>query len=1009
MEQESGERYWLDQPLDWLVNWNWEKGTYLVLAVLAFFSRLYMLGVRSMSHDESLHVVYSYNLYAGKGYQHSPMMHGPLLFHLNALAYFLFGDTDFTSRLVPALLGIALVLLPIAFRRWIGRLGAISVAFLLLISPSVVYYSRYIRHDIYAIVAFIALLWYAFRYLEEQKPKYLVGVAVSLAFSLITKEVAFIYGAILGSYLVILAVRDVIRGGDVLQELSDSPPFQLAVMLFALVLPLTTPFIVQGVLHANPVDYSQAGIIRSATIFVPLLVVSLAVGYVLLKERFWLPALLYYTILVLFFTTFFTNYQGIGTGFVGSLGYWLVQQGVRRGSQPWYYYLLLVPLYEFLPLTLGLGGIVAWVSGRPLREEREPHLTWADYSYRRNFITFLVYWVFLTFIIYTWAGEKMPWLIIHFAVPLSLLGGWFVGRMLMRLDWKKVKKEGGLWWLLVVPLFLYFIDRLWTVRPFAGRHVAQLQATIQWVVVLGLFVVAAWYLLLKGQAMGGRLATRLSFLAIIAFLSVYTMHVSWRAAFINYDNVKESIVYAHATPDIKRVMGEITAISQRLYGDNSIKVPYDDDSTWPLEWYLRHFPNKLYYGAQPNKDTFKDAPVAIVGSKNLGKAEPYLKRDYYRFKYRLIWWPLEGYKGLTWSSLWADLHDPAWRGRFWDAVLHRKYQHKLSDWPLRHDFYLFIRKDIARQMWDMGTATLGSQEVKLPEQSAYDKVTRTLQARHQIGIGQLNHPRDVAAAPDGTIYVADSSNNRIVHFDAQGKLLNTWGQKGTGSGEFNEPWGIVVDKKGNVYVADTWNHRVQKFDANGKFLKMWGYAAMTGGKLVNPGAFFGPRALAFAKDGNLLVVDTGNKRVETFTPGGDFLAQYGGVGAGPGQFDEPVGIAVDQEGNIYVADTWNHRVEVFTKDFTYRREWSVEGWDSQSVVNKPYLAVAKNGDVYVTDPENYRVLVFSANGKIKAVFGNYGTDAASFKLPNGIAVDGKGQIWVADADNSRVLAFPLLP
>jgi len=1009
MEQTQEKQYWLDRPLIWLVEWNWEKGAYLLIAIAALFSRLYMLGARAMSHDESLHVVYSYNLFAGKGYEHSPMMHGPLLFHLNALAYFLFGDTDFTSRLVPALLGVALVLLPIAFRRWIGRWGALSVAVLLLISPSVTYYSRYIRHDIYAAVAFVALLWFVFRYLEEQKDKYLVGVAVSLAFGLITKEVAFIYGAIIGSYLALLAVRDVIRSRDIKRLVTDSAPFDLVVLLFVLVLPMLTPFLIQGLLHAKPDDYSRAGIIRAATIFVPLLLISLFAGYSLLRSRFWLPVLLFYTILVLFFTTFFTNYQGIGTGFVGSLGYWLVQQGVRRGSQPWYYYLLLVPLYEFLPLTLSIGGIVAWFLRRPRPDEQEPNVVQAPYSQRLDFITFLVYWIFLTYAMYTWAGEKMPWLLMHFALPLSMLGGWFLGRMITRLNWSKARQAGALWWFLLFPLFLYFLDRLFLDRPFAGRHIGQLQGTIQWIIILGMVIVAGWYLLRKSLFLGADTALQLSFLSLIAFLGIYTTHVTWRAAFINYDNAKESLVYAHGTPDIKRVMNEIEAISQRLYGDNSIKVPYDDDSTWPLEWYLRHYPNKLYYAADPTRDTFKDAPVAVVGSKNLKKAEPYLKEDYYRFKYRLIWWPLEGYKGLTWSSLWKDWHDKAWRGRFWDAVLHRKFQYQLSDWPLRHDFYLFIRKDIARKMWDMGSVTLGSQEVVPPEQSAYDKATRTVQAIRQIGAGQLNHPRDVAAAPDGTLYVADSGHHRIVHFDAQGKVLAAWGKKGNGQGEFNEPWGIAVDKNGDVYVADTWNHRVQKFSADGEFLKAWGVASMTGGKLTNPGTFFGPRALAFAADGNLLVVDTGNKRVEEFSPNGAFLAQFGGIGAGAGQFDEPVGIAVDKNGNIYVADTWNKRVQVFDKKFNYLRDWSVEGWDSQSVVNKPYLAVAANGDVYVTDPEGYRVLVFYNNGKIKAVFGGYGNDNTSFGLPNGIAIDRQGRVWVADADNNRLMAFPEIP
>ncbi|MCS7040545.1 MAG: hypothetical protein NZP34_13140, partial [Caldilineales bacterium] len=57
---------------------DWEKLAWIVLLVVAFGLRLYDVGARTMSHDESLHTTYSYNLYKGIGYQHDPLMHGPL-------------------------------------------------------------------------------------------------------------------------------------------------------------------------------------------------------------------------------------------------------------------------------------------------------------------------------------------------------------------------------------------------------------------------------------------------------------------------------------------------------------------------------------------------------------------------------------------------------------------------------------------------------------------------------------------------------------------------------------------------------------------------------------------------------------------------------------------------------------------------------------------------------------------------------------------------------------------
>src|SRR5574338_88086 len=83
----------------------WEVAIVTVLAVVALFSRLWLLGARVMSHDESLHVYYSWLLATGKGFAHNPMMHGPFLFEATALMNVLFGAGDFTSRLVPVILG----------------------------------------------------------------------------------------------------------------------------------------------------------------------------------------------------------------------------------------------------------------------------------------------------------------------------------------------------------------------------------------------------------------------------------------------------------------------------------------------------------------------------------------------------------------------------------------------------------------------------------------------------------------------------------------------------------------------------------------------------------------------------------------------------------------------------------------------------------------------------------------------------------------------------------------
>src|SRR6266850_1988 len=114
-----------DRPVASVFALTWEKVLYVVLIVAAFITRFYNLGQRVMSHDESLHTQFAWYLFQGRGFAHSPLMHGVLRFEITAFVYWLLGDTDFTSRIVPALFGIALVALMYAFRKWLGRTGAL--------------------------------------------------------------------------------------------------------------------------------------------------------------------------------------------------------------------------------------------------------------------------------------------------------------------------------------------------------------------------------------------------------------------------------------------------------------------------------------------------------------------------------------------------------------------------------------------------------------------------------------------------------------------------------------------------------------------------------------------------------------------------------------------------------------------------------------------------------------------------------------------------------------------
>ena len=150
---------------------------------------------RVMSHDENSHVYFSWLFEQGSGYSHDPVTHGPFQFHVVALSYFLFGDSDTTARIPAVLFSIATVAFMWFYRRILGKVGAAIAAFLFLISPYMLFYGRYVRNE--AFVAFwgVVMFWAIIRYLESGAPRYIFWFIAVTSLNFATKETAFIYAA----------------------------------------------------------------------------------------------------------------------------------------------------------------------------------------------------------------------------------------------------------------------------------------------------------------------------------------------------------------------------------------------------------------------------------------------------------------------------------------------------------------------------------------------------------------------------------------------------------------------------------------------------------------------------------------------------------------------------------------------------------------------------------------------------------------------------------------------
>jgi DNA-binding beta-propeller fold protein YncE len=161
------------------------------------------------------------------------------------------------------------------------------------------------------------------------------------------------------------------------------------------------------------------------------------------------------------------------------------------------------------------------------------------------------------------------------------------------------------------------------------------------------------------------------------------------------------------------------------------------------------------------------------------------------------------------------------------------------------------------------------------------------------------------------LYVSDVSLDQVLVYDADTlKLKRKIGTTGhnhelTTPGDFARPTGLAVDSEGNLYVADTLNNRVEIFDADGKFISTFGKPG------DGPGYFSRPKGVAIDSDGHIWVVDGAQDRVQVFNQEAQLLISFGGHGLLPGQFQGLVGIATDKNNHVFTSEIYPGRVQQF--------------------------------------------------------------------------------------------------
>jgi len=374
---------------------------FLLILVVALFVRFWHLDLKLLHHDEAIHAWFSYELLTTGAWTYDPSYHGPFLYYVTAGMFALFGDSDLVARLLPALFGTLLIPLVYCIYRigYIDKKQTFLAALLLALSPEMVYFSRFLRHDIFMLFFTFLLLVAILYYFEYGQTRYAVIAAVATGGSLCCKEEMPVILLIFASFFIYSIWR---------RKFTLPPDWKYDLILGTFI-----------VLVIMSVLYSAFGVH-----------VDTLIGQ---------------------------NFALNTTGWYKAVEHWIAMSNQQRLGGPLYFYIPFYLLYEvpiFILAIIGTLQIISKgldpalfirrlknrikyrVSGVPTAELASISLHQIKnqeqgYSKSDLFFSFCVYWMILVMVFYAFVGEKVPWLIIPQLLPMCFVA-------VYKLNWQKM-------------------------------------------------------------------------------------------------------------------------------------------------------------------------------------------------------------------------------------------------------------------------------------------------------------------------------------------------------------------------------------------------------------------------------------------------------------------------------------------------------------------------------------------------------------------------------------------
>ena len=869
----------------------------LLFAAVAVISRYWNLGDRPLHHDESIHAYQSWTLSRGGDWRYDPAYHGPFLYYLNALVYKIFGATDATARYAPAFFGLILIAFAFPLARWIGRTAAGAYAVFVLLTAHFLYFSRFIREDLYSLVFTLGTIVAFQRFLETDRARWLLGSAACFAFAGVTKENAYMTGVLFVVYGLWCLVRTAPApsGPKPVQALSSATRWTLA--------------------RISPV--LSAGI---------LFLVIWAAMY-----------------------TAFGKYPGDWLAIPKAVKYWMGQHAIARIPGPWWYYfpqlayydtailvaaafafrwrdwrsdpllrtlLVAIPLlgaYAAIHAKYKVGGpavliaaalaaagfaVAGWVWKPPPASTLSP------------FLQFVAFWAAASLAIYAWAREKVPWLTVHPLLPLTILAGLGVAR-------------------------------LWDDRRRIGARVALGAIGV-------LLAVNAWGAYLAAFRYGAHDVEREPGHAeMLAYVQTSKDLVRSLGA------VEQARGRVPAGQNLVTVAGEAawpltwylrdvpTAWASRIEQATTPVIIADWDAEGALEKQLadkydaKRVPIRAWWFPEPRTEGGRNRPTF---------------RDLVRFwLFHEIWSPIGSQDATVYVR--KDLGGSGMLEPLTVAVQDtsaRDYPGEVVELPPGRTFgaagsgpgeLLEPRGIAADAKGNLYVADSKNSRIAIFDGNG--SFQRTIGTRGDQD-GQLNEPSGVAVGPDGEIYVADTWNHRIARFGPNGEWRGVWRDPDRG---FFGPRSVVLSG-GSLYVSDTGNKRIVRFDAEGHVTGNWGGAGN------GPGQFVEPVGLAADPAGKIYVADTGNHRVQVFEPDGRFIRQFPVFGW-KDFYTEPY-IALGPSDSVFVTDSWKGRIAHYDSTGNLQKSFTAKGLKSPTGI-----ALDPFGRLVISDRGQNRILSWS--------------------------------------------------